>query len=121
MRIEFSGTREIYVEIAEKYKEYIKNRIISVGDKLPSVRNAALEFGVNPNTVARAYSLLEEQGIIKTLPKKGVYVERIPEDTSDDSNIPDCREQIRKLLTSGISKDELIKQIEEVVTEYEQL
>jgi len=121
MRFEFSGTRELYLEIAEKYKSYIENGVMREGEKLPSVRQAALELGVNPNTVARAYSILENEGYIKSIPKKGVYVNGSSRQNSDNANTeqeetnsPDLREEIKKLLDSGISKEELLSQIEEV-------
>ena len=47
---------------------------VAVGERLPSVRGFALERGVNPNTVERAYVELERQGYVKILPKKGAYV-----------------------------------------------
>lgn len=74
MELRFSGKQDVYLEIAEKYKEYIKLGIIKKGEKLPSVRTAAGELGVNPNTVAKAYAVLEEQGYICSLPKKGAFV-----------------------------------------------
>ena len=121
MRFEFSGTRELYLEIAEKYKSYIENGVMREGEKLPSVRQAALELGVNPNTVARAYSILENEGYIKSIPKKGVYVNGSSRQNSEsanteqeETNTPDLREEIKKLLDSGISKEELLSQIEEV-------
>ena len=70
----FSGKREVYVEVAERYEKYIRIGVLRDGDRLPSVRVAANELGVNPNTVQRAYTLLEEKGFIRTLPKKGVFV-----------------------------------------------
>ena len=66
----FSGRQDVYIEIADKYGRYITDGIYKNGDRLPSVRTAAGEMGVNPNTVARAYALLEERGFIRSLPKK---------------------------------------------------
>lgn len=118
MHFEFSGTQELYIEIAEKYKGYIEKGVIHSGEKLPSVRQAALELGVNPNTVARAYSLLERDGYIKSFPKKGVYVSYAStSDEKPDTDIPDLRDEIRKLLSYGISKEALLSQIEEIYSE----
>ena len=47
MQAKFSGKREIYIEAAEKYEEYIKLGILSPGEKLPSVRAAAQKMGIN--------------------------------------------------------------------------
>ena len=56
----------ISVKIAKG--EYLPN------EKIPSVREIAIEAGVNPNTVQKAYVLLEEKGLICSLPKKGAFV-----------------------------------------------
>ena len=112
MKWTFSGKQDIYLEITEKYKEYIRLGIIKNGEKLPSVRTAAGELGVNPNTIARAYSKLEEEGYICALPKKGVFV--IYEGGDEISPEPDKRSVIIDLRDMGISKDTLIKWIEEV-------
>jgi GntR family transcriptional regulator len=107
----FSGKQDVYLEIAERYKEYIKLGVIKIGEKLPSVRAAAGELGVNPNTVARAYSMLEAEGYIRALPKKGAFV-IWDKGASDDA--PDKKNVIFALRDMGISKDTLIEWIEEV-------
>ena len=111
MRLNFSGKQDVYIEIAEKYKEYIKLGVIKNGEKLPSVREAAGELGVNPNTIARAYGLLEKEGFIKALPKKGAFV-IFGEDEKKFE--PDKRAVISALKDMGIGKETLIKWIEEV-------
>ena len=58
----FSSKRDVYIEIADRYEKYITLGVIKSGEKLPSVRVTAGELGVTPNTVQRAYSLLEERG-----------------------------------------------------------
>ena len=111
MRLNFSGKQDVYIEIAEKYKEYIKLGIIKSGEKLPSVREAAGELGVNPNTIARAYSLLEEQGFVKALPKKGAFVIY---GEGGERKEPDKSAVIYALRDMGISKKTLLEWIEEV-------
>ena len=114
MQLNFSGKQDVYIEIAEKYKEYIKLGLIKNGEKLPSVREAAGELGVNPNTIARAYGLLEEQGFIKALPKKGAFV--IFGD-AEEKKEPDKRAVLYALKDMGISRETLIKWIEEVYSD----
>lgn len=111
MKLNFSGKQDVYIEIAEKYKEYIKLGIIKNGEKLPSVREAAGELGVNPNTIARAYSLLEEQGFVRALPKKGAFVIY---GESEEKKEPDKRAVIYAFRDMGISKKTLLEWIEEV-------
>ena len=115
MPLNFSGKQDVYLEIAEKYKEYIKLGIIKNGEKLPSVREAACEMGVNPNTVARAYTRLEEEGYVRSLPKKGAFVtygEQI-----EKKEEPDKKNVIYAFRDMGISKATLQKWIEEVYGE----
>lgn len=114
MKLNFSGKQDVYLEIAEKYKEYIRLGIIKNGERLPSVREAAGELSVNPNTVARAYSRLEEEGFIKSLPKKGAYVIYGEEKKAD---VPDLRDRIYALRDMGIDKQTVLNWIEEVYGE----
>ena len=119
MKFSFSGNQDIYLEIAERYKEYIRQGVIKNGEKLPSVRQAAGELSVNPNTIARAYSKLEEDGYICSLPKKGAYV--IYEgDGSHKTCGAESEEKssylalVYSLRDSGVSKEQALEWIEEV-------
>ncbi len=111
MQGSFSGKQEVYLEIAERYIEYIKLGVIKNGEKLPSVRTLAGELGVNSNTVARAYSQLEVQGYICALPKKGAYVTYDPERRADE---PDKKNVIYALRDMGVSRESIYRWIEEV-------
>ena len=109
----FSSKRDVYIEIAARYEKFIRLGVISIGEKLPSVRVAAGELGVNPNTVQRAYCLLEEQGFIRSMPKKGAYVIF---DQSEDKQEPTSElvGLISDLKNSGVSKSKILSAIEEV-------
>lgn len=74
MEVYLSGKRNIYEEIVETYAKYIRTGALRTGEKLPSCRGLAMQLGINPNTVERAYSELEKRGLIRTLPKKGAFV-----------------------------------------------
>ncbi len=111
MAFRFSGKQDVYIEIAEKYKEYIIGGIYKYGDKLPSVRYVALELGVNPNTVARSYSLLEEWGFINAISKKGAFVTYNEAQKNSDSIL---FKAICELKSNGISYEELLNMAKEV-------
>jgi len=113
MQTRFTGKQDVYLEIAEQYKEYIKLGVIKTGEKLPSVRALAGELGVNPNTVARAYSTLEAEGFVRALPKKGAYVTYNEEGKKE----PDRKNVIYALKDMGVSKKSILKWIEEVYGE----
>ena len=107
----FSNNIPIYIEIYNQYKKYIELGIYKPNDKLPSVRALANDLGINPNTVQRAYTLLEDEGLIETLPKKGVYVK---DNQKNNKNLELVQKEIENFKNSSISKEELIKIIEEV-------
>ena len=93
----------VYESIVEKIKREISLGILSEGEKLPSCREFALELGVNPNTVQRAYSTLEEEGVLYTIPKKGVYVQAHDPPTA----LKEAETQLRAFKAAGLKKEEL--------------
>ena len=112
MYIRITGKRSVYLEIAEEYKRFIRLGVLSDGDKLPSVRALAVELGINPNTVERAYTLLESEGYIRTIVKKGAYVDYRPE--SRVAVLQEARKRVEELRDSGLTRDELYQLMDEV-------
>ena len=110
----FSSKRDVYLEIAEHYEKYITLGVIKPGEKLPSVRTAATELRVNPNTVQRAYSLLEEKGLIRSMPKKGAFVIFGEDGKANDDTFGILIAELLRLKDQGASKDKIISVIEEV-------
>ena len=110
----FSQKRDVYIEIAERYENYITLGVIKLGEKLPSVRAVATELRVNPNTVQKAYSLLEEKGFIRSIPKKGAFVIFGNENKDDNKNFEILTEELIHLKAKGISKDKIISVVMEV-------
>ena len=110
----FLNKRDVYLEIAERYERYISLGALKVGERLPSVRVAAGELGVNPNTVQRAYTLLEERGFIRTIPKKGVFVTFGEVNEENGELRREAVSTIVRLKEMGVSREELSKIIEEV-------
>lgn len=74
MKISLTGKENVYEQIVNEYKRYIEMNVYRYDEKLPTCRDLAKQLGVNPNTVSKAYTKLEELGYIKAIPKKGVYV-----------------------------------------------
>ena len=74
MTWDFSGDRAIYVQIAEQVKLRIIAGIYPVGTRLPSVRELAAEASVNPNTMQRALSDLEREGLLYSERTSGRFV-----------------------------------------------
>lgn len=62
--MEFKKSESIYEQIANSIQENILDGVWKGGDRIPSVRETAGKIQVNPNTVMRTYSLLQDEGII---------------------------------------------------------
>lgn len=107
------GKLSVYESIVERIKRDVALGIIAEGEKLPSCRELALEMGINPNTVQRAYSTLEDLGIIYTIPKKGVYARGV----NSPNALKTAEEQILALKAAGITKEQLNQIIESVFSE----
>ncbi len=101
----------VYLKIVNDFKRKIDLGLYGEGEQLPSCRDLAFKMGINPNTVQRAYTVLEEDGFIFTQPKKGVYVA-----VRDKKRYADeiAREKLCELKNSGIDKKILIKIIDEI-------
>ncbi len=64
----------IYVQIVEQVRQRVATGELRPGDQLPTVRQMATDLRVNFNTVARAYRLLDEAGLISTQQGRGTYI-----------------------------------------------
>ena len=64
----------VYVQIIEQVKHAVETGAIRAGEQLPSVRKIAEDLLINPNTVARAYRDLEEEGMIELKHGSGAYI-----------------------------------------------
>jgi GntR family transcriptional regulator len=64
----------LYLQIESQVKQALAAGALRPGEALPSVRRLAVELGINPNTVARAYQNLEQAAVIRTVPGGGTYL-----------------------------------------------
>ncbi len=111
----FSGKRDVYLEIAERYENFIRLGVLKNGDKLPSVRTAAEELSVNPNTVQKAYTHLESQGLICSLPKKGAFVTYFEVgNAAKTQHHAEIVRALQMLKDIGVDQNEIISAIKEV-------
>ncbi len=61
-------------QLAERFAERIRQRLLGPGTRLPSVRECAARNGVSPSTVVGAYDLLQAQGLVQARPQRGFFV-----------------------------------------------
>ena len=70
----------IYIQIVERVKHLIATGEMKPGDQLPTVRKLAQDMRVNLNTIARAYTLLNDAGVISTQQGRGTFVSEHPDE-----------------------------------------
>lgn len=90
MSWEFQDHLPIYAQLMDTLKRRIITGRYLPGEKLPSVRELAAEAGINPNTVQRAFSELEREGLIDTQRATGKYV------TENADEIKSARQALAK-------------------------
>jgi DNA-binding transcriptional regulator YhcF (GntR family) len=74
MNFEFNNNIPIYIQLVEQLKIYIISGKLEAGERLPSVRDLALQTKVNPNTMQKALAELEELGLVYTERTNGKFV-----------------------------------------------
>ena len=72
--IDYQDRRPIYEQIVARYEMLILTGVLQEDEQLPSVRQMAQELSINPNTIQKAYSILEHDGYIYTVRGRGNFV-----------------------------------------------
>ncbi len=96
IRIDNASDRAVYQQIIDQIKRDIALGRLLKDEKLPTVRQLAGQLAINPNTIAKAYRQLEQEGIIVTKPGTGAFVANL------DSHL--SRTVKRKLLSEELER-----------------
>ena len=116
--MEFKDTQSIYLQIADIFCENILRRKWDSGDRIPSVREMAVNIEVNPNTVMRTYNYLQDKGIIFNKRGIGYFVS---EDGFEKTRIHRKENFINQELPRFFKEMDLLNlTIEDVSTYYKQ-
>ncbi len=78
IRVDLRSKTPAYLQILEQVRGLVASGALRPGDQLPTVRQLAADLRINFNTVARAYRLLDETGVISTQQGRGTYVVEAP-------------------------------------------
>ncbi|WP_201713594.1 GntR family transcriptional regulator [Rossellomorea arthrocnemi] len=115
MTEEYSASKPIYLQIADRIIREIVRKELLPGEKLPSVREMAVQSGVNPNTIQRTYSELERMDIVETRRGQGTFVtdrEEILTVLNEKVQREVIESFIRNMKDLGLTKDQMIQGIE---------
>ena len=103
IQISPGSDQPIYAQIVGQISEAVARGQVAVGDKLPPVRKLAAELVINPNTVARAYSVLEQAGLVSTKTGAGTFVSDPKLRTADAADLNALTERIDTLIARGLN------------------
>lgn len=80
-----SPHRTLTDQLAERFAERIRSRLLPAGSRLPSVRDCARQQGVSPYTVVAAYDQLLAQGLVEARPQRGFFVRDLAQNAPNPS------------------------------------
>ena len=119
---DLDNNRPIYIQIMERIQLDIVSGVYNPGDRLPSVRELALQAAVNPNTMQKALSELERSGIVYSKRTSGRLI------TEDESMLKQLKNELaqehihaflEKMEKLGFSKEEILSLTQEQLKEVE--
>ena len=82
IKLDFRSGIPIYIQIMDEIRKLVASGYLQLGDQLPTVRQMATDLRINWNTVARAYKLLDEAGLISTQQGRGTYIWETPSEAT---------------------------------------
>lgn len=97
--IDYQSKIPFYEQIAERFKTLILKGVLKPHTQLPSVRSLAVNLSINPNTIQKAYTMLEQQGYIYSAQGRGNFVAESTELIDEQKN--SVLEQIEQLFKYG--------------------
>lgn len=122
MTNEFEASKPIYIQIAEQIAYQMVRGELKPGEKLPSVREMAVQAGVNPNTIQRTYSELERDGIVESKRGQGTFVTEKTEVLAQlkiDLQTEMIESFVNNMEKLGFTKDEMVSGLHRYLEEGE--
>jgi DNA-binding transcriptional regulator YhcF (GntR family) len=117
MNFIFDNDRPIYIQLVEQLKLYIVSEKLELGSRLPSVRDFALQTKVNPNTLQKALSELEDENLIYTERTNGKFItqdKKLIEKVKKELANEKVQTYLLDMKKLGISKEEAIKYLQDL-------
>ncbi|MBR4262294.1 MAG: GntR family transcriptional regulator [Bacilli bacterium] len=117
MEFTFDNNIPIYIQLLEYMKIYLISGTFKCGDKLPSVRDFASTFKVNPNTMQKALSELESMNLIYTERTNGKYVtkdQKLIDKLKDEYAMTLAKSYMQGMKRIGLGKADSIKYLERI-------
>jgi GntR family transcriptional regulator len=116
-KIDLKSGVPFYRQIIDQVKAAIATGTIAAGDRLPTVRQLAVDLSINPNTVSRAYTELELTGLVETQMGSGTFVgdRTVERDDVEQRRLLEqlCQEFLSRVSTHGFTLDDVLQNLEQ--------
>ena len=113
--LDYRDARPIYGQIKDSLRRLIVAGALSTDEKLPSIRALAMDLSINPNTIRRAYTELEQEGFIYSVPGKGSFAAVMG--GGDPKRRAELMEKLREIIAElrylNVSDQEILALIQE--------
>ena len=118
LTVNFSSRTPVYQQLYDDVIRLVSLGVLKSDTKLPPVRILATELGINPNTVQKAYKMLEKDGYIYSTLGRGSFVSnKLDQNQAEKIQAKnDLKESIDKAYKKGITKDEMIELVDEITS-----
>lgn len=114
VNLDYTSRIPIYEQIVNQIERYVALGILKPGEQIASIREMAISLGINPNTVKKAYSILDTKKIIQMYSTKGTFIADHV-DLVVEEKIKDLEEKIRELMKEleelGYTKEKMKKDL----------
>lgn len=111
--IDYKSPAPIYDQIVKSVIRMHAIGAVKSGEQLPSVRQTAVKLGVNPNTVQKAYNILESKGVIVSVAGRGSFISEEFDSKAElaDEVLAELAGVIEKAKSIGVTKSQIEEQI----------
>lgn len=112
INLDFQGRIPIYEQIVLNIERYVALGVLKPNEQIPSIRELAGNLGINPNTVKKAYDILEHKKVITTISTKGTFISNQTNEVLENKKkeeVEKLKKQVELLLNLGLSKKEIIE------------
>lgn len=112
--VDLRSRKPIYEQIVDNVKNLVLTGILKPDEQLPAVRKLAVDLTINPNTIQKAYTILEAQQIVYSIPGRGIFISGELKDLFSVKRleiIGSLKNELEEAVAVGISKDEIISLI----------
>jgi GntR family transcriptional regulator len=117
IHIDLKSGVPFYRQIVDQVRAAIATGSVGPGDRLPTVRQLAVDLSINPNTVSRAYTELELTGLVETQMGSGTFIgqRRVEQDDVERRRVLDqlCQEFLSRVSTHGFTLNDVLGNLEQ--------